>query len=144
MGRREACITIASPATGAMTIRARPGHKEEMEMSQPMAITDAQFDQEVLKSSLPVVVDFWAPWCGPCRIVGPVIEKLSRELEGQVRFVKINVDENPLQAGAFGVQGIPTLIFFKDGEAVNRVVGAMPEPALKAQIQSAFGNGVSA
>jgi len=120
----------------------RPGHKETKErthVANTMAVTDADFQKEVLESTLPVVVDFWAPWCGPCRMVGPVVETLSREFDGQVRFVKVNVDENPEKAAAYGVQGIPTLLFFRDGEMVERIVGALPEPVLRSQVQSTFG-----
>ncbi len=113
-------------------------------MATPLAITDSTFEHEVLRSELPVVVDFWAPWCGPCRMIAPVMEKLSVELDGKVRFVKLNVDENPIKAGAFGVMSIPTLIFFRDGQVVNRVVGALPEDAMRSQILSAFGVGAEA
>ncbi len=113
-------------------------------MAQPLAISDATFEAEVLKSDLPVVVDFWAPWCGPCRMVAPVIEKLSAEMDGKVLFTKVNVDDNPQYAAQYGVQGIPTMLMIKDGEVVNRVVGAMPEPALRAQIESDFGVSVEA
>lgn len=113
-------------------------------MSNVQAITDAEFQTEVLESELPVVVDFWAPWCGPCRMVAPVLEALSKEFGTQVRFVKVNVDEDSQHAAQFGVQGIPTLLFFKGGEIVNRQVGALPEDALRAQVQSTFGVGAQA
>ncbi|MFH1679578.1 MAG: thioredoxin [Candidatus Eisenbacteria bacterium] len=109
-------------------------------MSKPMNITDAQFEKEVLRSPVPVVVDFWAPWCAPCRMIAPAIESLSGELDGKVLFVKINVDENPVQASKFGVQGIPTLLFFRDGEMVDSAVGAYPEPLLREKIEEAFGS----
>ncbi len=107
-------------------------------MKKPMNITDAQFDQEVVQSATPVVVDFWAPWCAPCRMIAPTIESLSKELDGKVRFVKINVDENPLQASKFGVQGIPTLLFFRNGELIDTAVGAYPEPMLREKLEDAF------
>jgi thioredoxin 1 len=110
-------------------------------MTKPMNITDAQFDQEVVQSATPVVVDFWAPWCAPCRMIAPTLESLSKELDGKVRFVKINVDENPLQASKFGVQGIPTLLFFRNGELVDTAVGAYPEPMLRDKLEEVFGSG---
>ncbi len=108
---------------------------------KPLAITDDQFEQEVIQSPTPVVVDFWAPWCAPCRMIAPAIESLSRELDGKVRFVKINVDENALHASKFGVQGIPTLLFFRAGELVDTAVGAYPEPMLREKIEEVFGSG---
>jgi thioredoxin 1 len=108
-------------------------------MSAPVAITDADFQKEVVESPIPVVIDFWAPWCAPCRMVAPAIENLSKELDGKVRFVKINVDENQLQASKFGVQGIPTLLFFSGGELVDSAVGAYPEAVLRDKIAQTFG-----
>jgi len=113
-------------------------------MSNVRAITDGEFQSEVVESELPVVVDFWAPWCGPCRMVAPVLDALSKEFATQVRFVKVNVDEDPQHAAHFGVQGIPTLLFFKDGEMVNRQVGVLPEDALRAKLQQTFGVGAQA
>ena len=107
-------------------------------MATPISINDTQFEAEVLKSPLPVVLDFWAPWCGPCRMVGPMLETLAEQMDGQVRFVKINVDENPQNASRFGVQGIPTLLFFRGGNLVDTVVGALPETALRDRIESTF------
>jgi len=108
-------------------------------MSAPIAITDADFQKEVLESPIPVVIDFWAPWCAPCRMVAPAIENLSKELDGKVRFVKINVDDHQLQASKFGVQGIPTLLFFSGGELVDSAVGAYPEAVLREKINETFG-----
>jgi thioredoxin 1 len=94
-------------------------------------VTDATFDEQVVKNDGLTVVDFWAPWCGPCRMVGPVIEELAEEYEGRVRFAKLNVDDNQVTAGAFGVRSIPTIGFFRDGEPVGGVVGAYPKDALQ-------------
>ena len=89
-------------------------------------ITDATFEDEVLRSQTPVVVDFWAPWCGPCRAVEPVLEQLASEYDGRVRFAKLDIDENPATASRYGVLSIPTAILFADGEAKEAVVGARP------------------
>ncbi|GBE30392.1 MAG TPA: thioredoxin [Bacteroidetes bacterium] len=99
-------------------------------MAQPMAVTDASFDQDVLKSDVPVLVDFWAPWCAPCRIVGPIVEEIAGNYEGKIKVGKVNTDENPNQAGSLGIRGIPTLIIFKDGKEADRVVGAVPKAQL--------------
>lgn len=94
-------------------------------------ITDATFDMQVLKSDQPVLLDFWAPWCGPCRALGPVIEELASEYSGRVRIGKMNVDENPVTPGKYGIRAIPTLILFKNGEAVEQVTGAVSKDAIK-------------
>ena len=101
------------------------------------AITDATFDAEVLKADLPVLVDFWAPWCGPCRILGPLVEELAGELAGRVKVVKMNVDENPQTPTTYGIRGIPTTILFKAGKDVDRVVGAVPKKQLLALVEKA-------
>jgi len=98
-------------------------------------VTDVTFDEQVAKSEGVTVVDFWAPWCGPCRMVGPVIEELAGEYEGKVRFAKMNVDDSPTTAGAFGIRSIPTIAFFRDGEPVGGVVGAYPKEALQQVIE---------
>lgn len=99
-------------------------------------ITDKDFDQEVIKAGTPVLVDLWAPWCGPCRMIGPVVEKLSTEYEGKVKFCRINVDENQKTAARYRVMSIPTLILFKEGKPAETVVGAVPESALKSKIDA--------
>ena len=99
-------------------------------------VTDQNFEQEVTKSALPVLVDLWAPWCGPCRMVAPVIEKLSEKYNDKFKFCRLNVDENPQTASKYGVMSIPTLIFFKGGEAVDTVIGAVPEQALQPKIDA--------
>ena len=93
-------------------------------------VTDDSFKKEVLDSEIPTFVDFWASWCGPCRMVGPVFEELSNEYVGKVKFAKVNVDENPKTPSTYGVRGIPTLIMFKGGKAVDQVVGAVPKGQL--------------
>ena len=97
-------------------------------------ITDQEFEQKVIKSKTPVVVDMWAPWCVPCRMVAPVIEKVSLKYDGKCSFYKMNVDENPKTAAKFRVMSLPTLMFFKNGEAVNTVVGAVGERALSPKV----------
>jgi thioredoxin 1 len=99
---------------------------------------DASFDQEVLKSQLPVVVDFWAAWCGPCRMVGPIVEELAGEYAGRVNFVKMDVDANPVKSAEYGIRSIPSLLVFKNGRVVETIVGAMPKPALAGRIDSAL------
>ena len=99
-------------------------------MSSAPAVTDASFQGEVLESDVPVLVDFWAPWCGPCRMVAPVVEEIAEQYEGQVKVVKLNTDENPQVASNYGIRSIPTLMIFKDGQRVDMVVGAVPKTTL--------------
>lgn len=101
-----------------------------------IAVSDADFEQRVLKSETPVMVDFWAPWCGPCRAVAPVLEELAAEYEGKVVIAKVNTDEHQKYASEYGVSGIPTLLFFKDGKVVDTVVGAGPKSMYKARLDS--------
>ncbi len=108
-------------------------------MSKPIELSDDKFEAEVLQADQPVLVDFWAPWCGPCRVVGPVVEELAGEYEGRLKVAKVNTDDNQLNAGRLGIQGIPTLIFFRDGKEVDRVVGAAPKAALKDRIEKVLG-----
>lgn len=102
--------------------------------------TDSNFDQEVLKSDLPVLVDFWAPWCGPCRIVGPVVEELAQEYNGKLKVVKVNTDENQEIAVKYGIRSIPTLGIFKNGEVVDGIIGAVPKNALESKIKPHLNN----
>ncbi|HEY7348356.1 MAG TPA: thioredoxin [Ktedonobacterales bacterium] len=99
-------------------------------------VTDQDFEQQVLKSPEPVIVDYWAPWCGPCRAMAPVFEQMSTEYAGKLRFAKMNTDDNPETPVRYGIQGIPTVIFFKDGREVNRMVGYGGPTALKRIIES--------
>ena len=99
-------------------------------------VTDADFDQQILKSEVPVLVDFWAAWCGPCRTVGPVVEELAGEYSGKVKIAKLNVDDNKLTPAKYGVKGIPTLMLFKNGESVTEIVGAVPKAKIKEMLDS--------
>jgi thioredoxin 1 len=101
-------------------------------------VTDATFEQEVKNSPVPVVVDFWAEWCGPCRMIGPALEELSEQYGGKVKIAKVNVDENPEMAARLGVRGIPALFLFKDGQIVSNRAGAAPKAALQSWIDSAL------
>ncbi|MBC7143592.1 MAG: thioredoxin [Rhodobacteraceae bacterium] len=103
-----------------------------------VAVTDATFDTEVRQSDIPVVVDFWAEWCGPCKQIGPALEELSTQYAGKVKIVKVNVDENPDSPAQMGVRGIPALFMFKDGQVVSNKVGAAPKAALQSWIESAI------
>ena len=100
-------------------------------IKEPIHVTDAAFEKTVLESSLPVIVDFWAPWCGPCKMVAPILDKIAQEYAGQVIVAKVNTDENSQWAMQYGVQGIPTMMFIYDGKIVNRQVGALSEPMLR-------------
>lgn len=100
-------------------------------INAPVHVTDAEFEKSVLQSTLPVIVDFWAPWCGPCRMVAPVLDKLAAEYAGKLIVAKVNTDENPDWATRFGVQGIPTMLFVSNGKLVHRQVGALPEGMLR-------------
>ena len=99
-------------------------------------VTNDSFDQDVLKAEGLVMVDFWATWCGPCKIIAPVVEELAKEYEGKVTFAKVNTDENPDIASRFNIRGIPTMMFFNGGESVEQVVGAVPKAQLKTKIDA--------
>ena len=102
----------------------------------PIQVSDADFDEVVLKADLPVLVDFWAEWCGPCKMIAPIVEELSEEYAGKLDFAKLDVDSNPATAMAYGVRSIPTLLIFKGGKPVDQIIGAVPKGALKKKIDS--------
>ncbi len=98
-------------------------------------VTDQDFEQEVIKSTLPVLVDLWAPWCRPCWMVAPVVDKLAERYDGRFKFCRLNIDESPQTAAKYRIMSIPTLMFFKDGKAVDTVIGAVPERVLQPKIE---------
>ena len=105
-------------------------------MGKPTAVDDSNFDQIVLQAMTPVLVDFWAAWCGPCRMVAPVVEELSEEYEGRISFVKLDVDQNPKMASKYGIMSIPTLLIFKSGNPVSNIVGFRPKAELKRSLDA--------
>jgi thioredoxin 1 len=111
-------------------------------LSQPIVLTDSNFASEVAKYPL-LLVDFWAPWCGPCRMVAPIIEQLAREYSGRVAFGKLNVDENQMVAGTFGIQSIPTMMIFRAGKPVDVIVGALPKAQIEMKLKHHSGSGGS-
>jgi thioredoxin 1 len=104
-------------------------------MSSLPEVSQATFQRDVLSSDQPVLVDFWAPWCGPCKMLAPVVEKVAAAHDGKVKFVKLNTDENPSLSGEYHIQGIPCLILFKDGKPVDRIVGFVPEREISSMLQ---------
>jgi thioredoxin 1 len=118
-----------------------PADLEEGRMSQGnelLHVSDKTFSEEVLNATLPVLVDFWATWCGPCRAIGPIVEDLAKEFDGRAKVVKLNVDDNPATPAQYGVRGIPTLILFKGGKIQDQVVGAVPKARLVAMLEKAL------
>ncbi len=101
-------------------------------------VTDANFEQEVLKSPTPVLIDFWAPWCGPCKAIAPIVDELAGEYAGRLKVVKVNVDDNPMTPSRFGVRGIPNLLIIKGGEVKQQIVGAVPKAQLVKAVDSAI------
>jgi len=108
-------------------------------VSKPIEVDDSNFDQMVLQAKTPVLVDLWAPWCAPCRMVSPVVEELASEYEGRVSFAKLNVDQNPRTASRYGIMSIPTLLIFKDGKPISNIVGFRPKAELKRSLDAALG-----
>lgn len=100
-------------------------------ISEPINVTDAAFEKSVLKSEIPVIVDFWAPWCGPCKMVGPILDKIAKEFSGKVIVAKVNTDDHNEWATKFSVRGIPTMLFVANGKVIHRQTGALPEPMLR-------------
>jgi thioredoxin 1 len=107
-------------------------------MKEPIHVSDANFEKAVLQSTVPVIVDFWAPWCGPCRMVAPIVEELADEYAGKVEFRKLNTDDNPRTAAKYGIRSIPTLLVFKNGEAVGQIIGFRPKGDLKKRLDEAL------
>ncbi len=108
-------------------------------MAEVIHLTDANFDQEVVQSSLPTLTDFWAAWCGPCKMIAPIVEQLAQEYDGKMKVTKLDVDQNPTLATRFGVMSIPTLILFKNGQPVERIVGYMPKEKLLERLKPHLG-----
>lgn len=104
-------------------------------MAELLTVTVDNFETEVLKAELPVLVDFWAPWCGPCRVISPIVEEMANVYEGHLTVGKLNVDDHPAIAQKYNITGIPALLFFKDGEIANTVVGAVPKPVLQGHVE---------
>ncbi len=108
-------------------------------MSKPIVVGDNDFDQTVLQAAMPVLVDFWAAWCGPCRMVAPIVEELAEEYEGRINFTKLDVDQNPKTAAKYSIMSIPTLLIFKKGEPVSHIVGFRPKEELKRSLDDVLG-----
>jgi thioredoxin 1 len=130
-GKREEAAGSSSPE-----VQATAGVVAGTSDAEPIHVTDESFDEVVLKSPVPAMVDFWAPWCGPCRMIAPIVEDLAQEYDGRAVIAKINTDENFRVTSELGIMGIPTLILFKDGEEVDRVVGFAPRKVLEQKLKA--------
>ena len=107
-------------------------------MGHPTDVTDSDFEEQVVNADTPVLVDFWADWCAPCKMIAPIVEELAEEFDGKVKFTKLDVDSNPKSAMTYGIRGIPTLLIFKGGQPVDQIVGAVAKKALKSKIEAAI------
>ena len=107
-------------------------------MTHPIDVTDSSFDEEVIQADTPVLVDFWADWCAPCKMIAPIVEELAGEFDGKIKFAKLDVDSNPKSASSYGIRGIPTMLIFNEGEPVDQVVGAVPKSVLKKKLEQAI------
>jgi len=135
------CIFLVRGLNGPeLEVAQMEANETRVESSPIVHVTDTTFQQEVLESDLPVMVDFWAPWCAPCRVMGQNLDQVAPEVSGKVKIVKINVDENPGTAARFGIQSIPTLLFFRGGEAQGMIPGALPAGPLR-QVLTLHGEG---
>jgi thioredoxin len=119
---------------GKCGTRLQPGFAATFEEGKTLVVTDSTFQSAIMESDRPILVDAWAPWCGPCRMVAPIMEQLAAEAKGRYRIAKLNVDENPRTASQFQIQSIPTMLVFKNGNLVDRIVGAQPKPAIAARL----------
>ena len=107
-------------------------------MTHPIDVTDSSFDEEVIQADTPVLVDFWADWCAPCKMIAPIVEELAGEFNGKIKFAKLDVDSNPKSASSYGIRGIPTMLIFNGGEPVDQVVGAVPKSVIKKKLEQAI------
>ena len=130
---------LAEMADETMVTNAVAGQAAGVDGGEPVHVTDDTFEEMVLRAPVPVMVDFWAPWCGPCRMVAPIVEELAEKYDGRAVVAKINTDENVKVASQLGIMGIPTLILFKDGQEVDRVVGFAPGHALETKLKALIG-----
>lgn len=128
-------LLVSDAAAPMATDTAEEAAEDSIPNDAPVHVTDATFEELIINSKLPVLIDFWAEWCGPCRMVAPILDKLAKEFAGQVRIAKVDVDANPMLSQQFQIQSIPTLMFVKEGKIVGRSAGAAPEPALRDVIQ---------